>query len=291
MATSFASNGTPHWVTRRRITLWVLLVVGLMSATMLTYNGQLEIADQMQYFDAVSSQARFSDHKIDLALWERLPLDFPRRDPLPLRPTIAEPGFILAAAPLHWLAERIPGIGLVHTTFLFNIAACALISGVVFWYALALGFSERVAVLGAVSLSLLTIMLPYSQTFFREPLMMLWLSLAAVYIERAQQVARPPAFLYIAFALLLLWVAFMSKDALLLALPGIAVLLTPDALWRRRFVRRGAALLLFTLGAAAIMMAFTDVLSGLSRRTLPIDLLFDPEYTRTALHTYVFSPG
>lgn len=281
--------------------IFVLLVLGLASIYTLSYSGQIEIADQMQYFDATGSAAQFGDLKLDISMWENMPRSFAPRQSDALRDTVAEPGFIIAAAPLFWLAERLDGVGLVHATYFFNIWISALLCGVMFVYGVTLGWRLEIALIGALCLGLLTIIWPYTQTFFREQLMMLLMMLCALAVERfwgvrgVRGVRSGWRGLWLLLAAGLFAVAFFSKDAVILALPGLLVLLLPEAFWRARWIKPLAGMGILIAFVISGLVAFTDVLSLLSSQasTIPLAGPFAIEtvYTHTALHTYLFSLG
>lgn len=274
--------------------LFILLVIGLGSVYMVTYSGRIEIADQMQYFDVTSSIAMFGDMKRDQAMWERMPFEFSRRIAEPFRDSLVEPGLMIAAAPLYWLAEQLNGIGLVHTTYLFNVGVSALVCGLWFWIALLLGYRERTALFGAICLGLGTIMLPYSQTFFREPLMMAQVLVVVLVIEWGrihfnQSHWARRAILVVA-VVILIFAAFRTKEAVILLLPALPLLLTPEKWWRNRI----ASALLIALLVLPVLIVYTDLLTLISPRLQ--NLRFGPftletGYTQTALHTYLFSLG
>ena len=81
----------------------VLAAAFLCAVYAITYTGRIEIADQLQYYSATASVARFGEPVVGLGAWEFMPRSFSASAPHALRPTIAEPGFIYAAAPLYWL--------------------------------------------------------------------------------------------------------------------------------------------------------------------------------------------
>jgi hypothetical protein len=280
---------------RSRIALlFLLLVAGLASLYTITYSGQIEIADQMQYFDATGSVAQFGDFRLDISMWENMPRSYPRREADPLRDTIAEPGFILAAAPLYWLAERLDGVGLVHATYFFNVWISALLCGMMFLYGVELGYRVSIALLGALCLGLLTIVWPYTQTFFREPLMMLLLMACALSIERFRRASGWRRGAWLALAAGLLVATFFSKDAALLALPGLVCLLLQEAFWRSRWTRAVMGIGI-AFGFVISLLITSDVLAPLGSGASVIPLLgpfaIETGYTHTALHTYLFSLG
>ncbi|HRL12070.1 MAG TPA: glycosyltransferase family 39 protein [Aggregatilineales bacterium] len=273
---------------RRRALISLLAAAFLCAVYAITYTGRIEIADQLQYYSATASVARFGEPVVGLGAWEFMPRSFPASAPHALRPTIAEPGFIYAAAPLYWLADRIDGLGLTHTTWIFNLIMTPLVGVVTFWYALALGHRERTALLAMLMLGLLTTLWAYSQTFFREPFMLFWLLLAALALERWRTHPRRlywPLIAALSFAL-----AFLSKDAALMAVPGLLAILLPDRLWRSKSARRLSAGLLAAGLIVPALLVYIDV-SGIPAFALTPAIRIEPDFIQTALHTYAFSIG
>ena len=277
-----------RFINRQRVLLCVALTTLIASVYMVTYSGRIEIADQLQYFNAVSSTVRFGDTAQDVSMWQRPPMSFVYNSPHPLRSTLVEPGLVLAAAPLFWLAEISDGLGLVHTTWLFNIFSSAILCGIFFWYALALGFRNQTAVLATLALAFMTILWPYSQTFFREPLMIGLLLLGAMLWHQHGS----NRWVLIVGGITCFGLAFLTKEALILALPALVFLLLPKRIWHRQLIRRMVLIALILAGVVTTLLAFTDLAT-----LLPFDQItlgsFRPETdeTQVALHTYLFSLG
>lgn len=270
-------------------TRFILITVILAAIYTITYSGRIEIADQYQYFTAIRSFSHFGDSALDLYMSQWMPASFEPTQLHPFRDSYIEPGFVIAVTPLYQLADRLSGVGIVHTVYLFNVAICGLIGGLIYLYVILLGYRPRVAILAALITGLLTIVLPYSQTLFREPLMMVFLLLCVIAIERLHTRFNP---LTLLFAVITFAIAFMIKEASILALPGILLLLTPARWWTRR---AGWAALFIAIAIVLTLTAFSDLMLSL-QGLLPQGRLFDrfgieAEFTRTALHTYLFSIG
>lgn len=277
---------------RQPAALFLLLVC----AYLVTYTGRMELGDQLEYFDAVGGVARFGQPWADEAMWQTLPSRL-RELALPLRPTIAEPLFIQAAAPIYFAAERMNGIGLVHGVWLFNIAVSPLVAALAFVLALRLGIDRRAALCSALAFGLLTIWWTYSQTFFREPMMIAFLLVAAIALY---DIPRLPSagqrFLALMVAAAMLAVAILTKEAAVFALPGLTMLALPAGWWDHRRFRQSIAVGFAALALAAFALIYTPLLDALAE-WLPGGYLFSPafqilpETTRIALHTYLLSPG
>ncbi|MFO7320566.1 MAG: hypothetical protein DIU68_002455 [Chloroflexota bacterium] len=277
---------------RRRFALLLALIVCLASVYMVTYSGRIESGDSLYLFDGVSSFVQFGDLLLDESAGTRPLQTFEDVSFYPLPSVDVEPLQVILAAPLFALAQTLPGIGLVHSTWLFNILVIAVAAGVLFAYALALDYSERTAVASALIFGIATIVWPYSKSFFREPLALLLLLLAALFVERWRYSGYRSLGL---LTLLLLAVAGMllTKATTALALPGLLVLTLPS--FRRANRRVFIAIILLLLLAAALFGAlalYGDQL-GIGQR---YDLLsrFSGEWSRygwQALHTYLLSFG
>ncbi len=172
-------------ITRQRAALLAALMTLLAAVYMITYSARIEATDTLFMFDAVSSLVDFGDLRLDLTAGERyLNVYNTVPDDLPLLPVDAEPVQIVLAAPLYWLASVVPGVGAVHTVWLFNVLVSALVAGVFALYGVQLGYSDRAAFGGALLLGLATIIWPYSKSFFQEPLTLLSILLTALLLER-----------------------------------------------------------------------------------------------------------
>jgi hypothetical protein len=268
---------------------FILITVFLCAIYTITYSGRIEIADQYQYFTAIRSFSHFGDTALDLYMSQWMPASFDPTQPHPFRASYIEPGFVIAVTPLYQLADRLSGVGIVHTVYLFNVLICGLIGGLIYLYVLQLGYRETTAILAALTTGLLTIVFPYSQTLFREPLMIVFLLLCVMTIERLR-----PRFhlLTFAFAVITFMIAFVIKEASVLALPGILILITPERWWKRRILW---AALFIGITLIIFLIAFTDLMISI-QGVLPQGRLFDrfeleAEFTRTALHTYLWSIG
>ncbi len=274
---------------RRQARLFSALAVLLACVYMLTYSGRIESGDTLMLVDAVGSVVNQGDTLLDLSVAQRPPL--PQlitpgaRYPLP--DVNAEALQLALAAPLYWAAQRLPGVGLVHAVYLFNVLVCALAGGVMFLYGRALGYSERAALLAGLALGLLTAVWPYSKSFFQEPLALLLLLLAALLLEWWHAAGRRTLLLAAALAIV---GAVLSKNAALLALPALLVIALPAAGKADR--TRLARYSVFVLAVAAALLAAGYVFGIFARLERLLAALAGPQpYTVTALHSYLLSPG
>ncbi|MBL8147562.1 MAG: hypothetical protein JNL34_14370 [Anaerolineae bacterium] len=277
---------------RRHAAISALLFALLASVYLLTYSGYPESGDSLQLYDALTSALTYGDLRLDQSAWQFMPpahsLD--TSDPLPLNRVITEPMQIIASAPLYWTARALPEIGLVHAVWLLNVLVCAANGVVLFWYALALGHSERAGVAAALALGLATALWPYSRSYFREPLLALCLLLAALCLERLR-VARFRSVRYAVLAALLLLAALLTKASAALAFPALLLVALPAP--RRLNGRTVALAALALLGVGLAFVLLAEAGFGFSLR---YDLLarlegLDTRYTLTALAVWMLSPG
>ncbi len=273
----------------RRAPLYFTVIVLLASVYMVTYTGRVEIADELQYYDAAETLARFGEPKTGVSAWQFMPNNFREQGTTPLRPTIAEPAFIYASAPLIALADAVDGLGLAHTAWLFNIIMTPLVCVTFFALTVTMGFTRRAALVSTLALGVLTILWPYSSRFFREQLMMVFLLLTALALEHWRKHRRRVWWLLLTLALFGL--TFATKDAAVLAVPGLMVLALPDRLWRGARARRLSASAMLCVLMTPLVMVYTPVLTWIPSVPLFGFYRLEPSFTQTALHTYLFSIG
>jgi hypothetical protein len=196
---------------------------------------------------------------------------------------------------LYWLAWHfLPGVGLVHIVYLFNVLVSAAACVVLFLYALTLGYDERVGVIAALLLGVGTIVWPYSKTFFQEPVTLLLVLLTALLLEKWRQ-SRYRAIFWLALGILAGIGAFLSKMAAVLALPGLIILAAP-ALFRnanhRQIMIRVVLLLAVVLLIAGLVVSFAGPLGISGRVDRLMSVLRRPgPYVGVALHSYLLSIG
>lgn len=277
---------------RRRGCLFVVLVTLLASVYMLTYSGRIESGDTLFLVDAIGSLVNEGDMRLDLAVGQRPPLPQLIRagEQYPLPDAGAEALQLALATPLYWAAQRLPGVGLIHALYLFNVIVCALAGGVMFLYGVALGYSERAAMLGGLALGLGTALWPYSKSFFQEPLALLLLLTAALLLERWRAGHFHSIGLLIAGALAITGAA-LAKNAAVLALPALLVIALPEVRAGAQRVRllRYAVFALVTL---ALLIAAGEIFGVFDRLERLFVALQGPQiYTGPALQSYLLSLG
>lgn len=293
----------------RRAAFLAALFVMLSSVYMLVYSGRIESGDSLIYFDATASLAEYGDTLLDVSLWYNPPDTRDFSSPYPLKKLQIEsfsPPLQPALASLFYRAARVvPDIGLVHTVWLFNVFVSAAAGCVFFAYALVLGYEERAALLSALALGLATIIVPYSKTFFRDPLALLFILLAALCLELLRQ-ARFRSLLWSTAAALSILAALHTKTSIVFAFPALLLIAFPPFRFgERRVVQWGMLGLVGLVGIVLIILAYTPILDttpnfqtrlridfrDIGLRVPPWDFYFYPYHVRAALHTYLFSVG
>lgn len=271
---------------RPRGALFVLVTALLASVYMLVYSARIESGDSLMLFNAVRSWVDHGDLRLDLAAWHRPPslvgsFELERYDIEPLQ--------VALAAPLYALAKAIPFVGMVQVVWLFNVIVCALAGGVMYLYAAALGYANRTAVAAGLCLGLLTIVLPYSKAFFREPLLLLMLLIAGLGLEHLRQTRFRPSIWWIVAVGGTAGVA-LTKASGLVALPALALIALPTLrlrLSRPVIVLIGVGAALAALYLAASAAGLIEGRYNLIRRILDAS----SEFLDVALPAYLLSPN
>ncbi|MCC6615829.1 MAG: hypothetical protein IT320_20330 [Anaerolineae bacterium] len=280
---------TTHTTQQGRVALLVALFAVLASIYMLVYSGYIESGDSKILFNAAGSFYRFGDFRIDLMMNERLPASFDATEPNPLLAVNAEPLPVVLASGLYALANAVPGLGLVHTVWLFNVIVVALSGCVFFLFAEALGYDRRTALWAALAFGLATIVLPYSKTFLREPLTLLTILLAAYAAERAR--ASGYRLVWLIGLALAVGAMLITRAAAAFALPAILVIVLPEV---RGNAGRVIGLALLLVGIAAGVFLLANLFGGNvvgDRYDLFGRMGADRAYLLTAVHGYLLSIG
>ncbi|NDJ78479.1 MAG: hypothetical protein GYB65_19695 [Chloroflexi bacterium] len=223
--------------TWRRWSMGVALVAFLVAVYFFTFNGYAVSRDEWFLFDATESMARRGDLRVNYEFDAYPPINLAEATP---PPADTEPLQPLLAAPLVWIGEQVPGVGVAQTVWLFSIVVTALTAGVLYAYGLALDYRPVVAVLVALVFGLGTIAWPYSRTFFREPLFTLLALQSAYLMQRTRQRlgdGRIPVLAMILFVLVFMG-ALLTKEVGLLTVPVIVVEALPARLGQVRASRR-----------------------------------------------------
>lgn len=290
--------GSPLFNSRRWLILAALFAL-LVGVYLFTYNGQIESGDTRSFFNATGSLVQYGDTLLDRTSWAFQPLPWMQLTAYPLLNIDIEPLQLILPAPLYGLALHLPGIGLVHAVWLFNVFVCAAVCCLLFLYVLALGYSERVALLAALALGITTIFWVYSRTFFREPLASFMILSAALLIER-WRASRYRSIVLLILSVLAVVGALLTKEAAIFALPALVLIFLPSIRFlspdrQHRLVGIGLILLMIAIIGFAVFSTLSNTLDFTPLYTQIGSLINrNAAYARTihvALHSYLLSIG
>ena len=169
-----------------RFLLALCLGLTLFGLYFLTYSGRLESSDSVSLYAVTESIAKRGELDTGPFIWDRWTAgyqdaqgDFGVDGEIYSKKGL---GTSVSAAPLTWLALRIPEIGLLQTTYLFNLFITALTAVILFFYVQRLGYDRDVGLLVGGLFGVATLAWPYANYFYSEPLMGLLLILAAYFL-------------------------------------------------------------------------------------------------------------
>lgn len=203
-----------------------MLSIFLMCAAsyLIFFRGDIITIDEMLLFDMTESIARRGNlnETLTYSLSQFRPIDHPdlfgSSDSYePLQPNLA--------APLFLMGQQIPDANLMHIVWLFNVVVVALIPVVFFWGVEVLGYDHLTAWFSATLAGLGTLLMPYSRTFFREPLMTLCLTVAIVLALKIHRVKKRLPWQEGLLLLCAMVAAVSTKAISVLFLPVIGLLL------------------------------------------------------------------
>lgn len=276
----------------RQARLFLLICAFVSSIYLLTYRATIQTGDTRRAMDAVTSFVRYGDWLMDESSWTKPPLRIRDYAALPLANYDVEERLnIVLAAPLLRLAELIPRLGNIHALWLFNIFITAVGVGFLYLNIRQLGFHDAAAVLVALTAGLATNLFAYSQTFFREPLAMLFVLLAWYVIQIGRGRKKSSQLLNILLAIVCMSLATMTKYSALMALPGLLAFWLPG---RATLSRRARIRLATTVMAVmAAVLLFTMLSEALPQRLREefVRLGVQSEFSARALRVYLLSPA
>lgn len=248
----------------------LLTAIGLATLAFLLYllafSGEIRAMDELQLFDETESFALYQDVVANQAafLWQTGTVKY-------------EIGQPLLAVPLYLLGHGIDRFGIAHITLQFNLFVTSILVAFFYLAARDLGYSNRISLLGTLALGFGTILVPYTQTFYRESLTALTLFLSAyaamrVRAAREAGIARWQLRL-IPFAIMAL-LAILVRETALLLLPLICLVLLPDrAEWRQAW--RRIALSLLIIAGIALLAVILLVLFSRSTQAFEVESRYD----------------
>lgn len=279
---------------QQRLGLLLLIFVFVSAVYLLSYSARIESTDALFLFDATSSYTLFGDFLLDLTNGITPPGPHHLQpDVYPLSDVNTEPLQMFLASPLYQLGLMIPQVGLVHSVYLFNVLVSAASVGVLFLYALALGYSERTATFGALLFGLATILWVYSKSFFQEPLLVFMVLITGYFLER-WRLSRYRQWWFLLAGVGTAVLAIFSKAAAVLALPALMLIVLPalPTPLTRRHVRRIVLWGGLALGVLALVFALRGPLGFEQRLDRVFESLNRPHgFFLTAIQGYLLSIG
>jgi hypothetical protein len=235
--------------------------------------------DEIFIFDTIESLARRGNYERNLT-----------NDLQPAASFTDEPLAKFAVLPLFYIVERLPGVGMVQGVWLFNNLVTSATAGLLFYFALALGYRLRSALaLGAI-FAFGTIAWPYSKAFFREPLAAFLLLLSAYALvrwRRSLERGRVSWGWLGAAVLSLVAVQLVKNGVAFFAAPTLLILAAPKLDTARvRFHRRHLIAIGIIAGLAAV------ALIGIAGQRIEQRLSSaNYQWVADAVGGYLFSPG
>jgi hypothetical protein len=159
----------PSLLEQRRLSVAIglCLFAFLSGIYLITYSGVPYVGDEFGLAASVEGLVKWGEATVSQMSW------------FGYGPGTFEPGQIVLAAPIYWLAWHIPFVGNLQALYLFNVFVTALTAVVLFLYVRRLGYSPFISLTTALLYGLGTNAWVYSKTFFREPLSALLLIVAA----------------------------------------------------------------------------------------------------------------
>ena len=200
------------------------LLIFFVTLYSLVYSGTF-ITDDEHVLAARSLSFAFDDQfNLSRVIGNSRVYDFPLYGPIGateaanVEPAQAVLGAILAKISV-WL-----GIGRIQTMFLLNIWVTAFTAVIIFITAIKMGNSKQLGIILSVLFGLCTIAFPYSRTYFRDPLAMLFLSGAWLFLHQIIQQSETKKN---SFSRVYIWLGFfgcliagiLSKNTIAIAIP------------------------------------------------------------------------
>ncbi len=272
--------------------IFLLLVALISTFYLLSYRARIESGDTLRAMDALTSLSRHGDWLMDESAWFKPPLRIRQRLDLPLGVYDVEERLnILLALPLLKLAETLPGLGNIHTVWLFNIIVAALSVGLIYLCLRSLDFDDRVSVIVALGSGVATNLWAYSQTFFREPLTGFFILLAVYIIQVTRRRSKLVQLAGISAGLLSLFLAIATKSSAAVAVPAIVAFALPaSGRLNSPRLRKAVGSLLYLQVLIVVLLMFLEPLAGALRSLYP-NLDQSNDYFAYALRVYLLSPG
>jgi len=253
----------------------------------MTYKGAPISGDELALFSGTESIVKYQEARIYSAFFL-----YPGDWDTPWLPLVHEPLQIIVDVPLYWVAWQSGVLGMLHTVWFSNALIIAALGVLLYWAGILEGYRRPTAAGVALLVGVATMLLPYSQTHFREPLAAFWALLAVVLARRLSRKWRwQTALLTLAVGV----AALLTKEAMYLLLPTLVMLAAPTGKnWRystARMLGMVGGVLLLTLALAPLVQTVFGTsrlgLEGYLDRFNSTSL----DYFLTVAGAYLISPG
>lgn len=254
------SGGFKVRAVHNRLYLGITLFAVLMGIYALTYRGWAMSGDEIFVLDSAQSFARRGDfyRTYDFNAAASLAYEMtPGPDGEPWLPPVHEPLMPLLAAPLVWLAQHIPGVGIMHLTWLLNTVITALTAVSLYGIALRWGYSPWVGWTFGLMYGIATGAWFYSRLLFREPLMaffVLWAFAFAIEIHNAWKRDSVPWRAGLLLVISFIAAALTKRVSVLLLLPLIILIIPPVNVLRRHARLLASGMLAAGVGGVALAL-------------------------------------
>ena len=283
-----------------RNTSTLIVLLSLLSCLyLIVFSGRIESGDSLILFDATNSFFRFGDWLLDESA---IQID-EQHSGQGLASYQGERLQPILAQPLFWLAWIIPDLGLVQTTWTFNIFVTIGIIAIFYILCRHLKYSLNVSAIASLLLGSATILFPYTKTFFREPLVALILMGIVLSLEKAQTAKIEARLIWYIFCIVLFFLVLETKQSSILALPGLLCLVLFDRSWERKLAKKNhiftkildallLVLIIFILISCIIDLSFFlfRIENQFSSNFLSLPNL-DLEFFQEAMASQIISPG
>jgi len=274
---------------QQKLTIGLGLFLAFIGLYFLTYRGAPISGDELALFSTTESIVKYGEFKIYSSYFL-----YPGDPGNPWRTSVHEPLQFLIDIPLYYGALKSNWLGMLHTVWLSNIFITAAIGTLFYFIGLSLGYRARTAIFSAVIVGTTTMLYPFTQTHFREPLAGFFILTAYFF---AIQLRKNWTWHYIAGVIIASFAAIFTKEAMYFALPSTMILAFPtteqlkDQVLRHRLAIMGAITLfiffILIFGAREIFginrFGADDYLTRANRSST--------DYLLTVIGAFFFSPG
>jgi|GEM_PF-5327459 len=218
----------------------------LMSLFLVVYRGQPVSGDELALFSATESLSKYQSLNLYSVYHFYRTLDVEQ----PWIVLLHEPLHSVVAIPLYVLAWGL-GLGMMHAVWFLNPLITAGIGVLLYHLGRQLNYSHRTSFVTAFIVPSTTMLLPYTQTFFREPLVGLFGLLAIWLALRYRQAQR---LVWLIGMIGVIFLAVLTKEvSYTLVLPVLMVAIFPQGVYP---TRRQLVTMVVVVGVIAVGNVF-----------------------------------